>query len=241
MAWAIPAAAVLTSILASSVGRKSSTWSGEKQKLHKLPTFTKSQQKLIDNVFKHPDQLGMAQDQPVYQQGSDYLSRILSQDPEMMKQFEAPMMSQFNEQIMPQLSHMFSSINGQDSSGFNQAMAHEAGNLSDRIAAMRAQLGMDAANQGFSYSQLPFSQNMQKLSVGLLPRFGFQATGGTPGMGSGIASGLAQGGANALSLYGMMNGGSGGGSRGSTSWGSGFPGSSNASNSWGSGYLPGVR
>lgn len=232
MGWMIPAAMMASSVLPSLFGHKSSTWSGEKSKIHKLPTLNSYQQRTLKDILKHPErQLPMMEDQPLYQQGSGYLQSILSQDPEMMKQFEAPAMRQFNEEIVPGIAERFSGAGARSSSAFNQAMGQAGSGLAERIAAMRAQLGLGAAGQALNYAQMPFAQNMARLSLGLgTPAFGYQATGGTPGMGSGISNALLQGGGSAMGMMGMMSalGGMGGGGAPvrSASWGSGFPGMS---------------
>lgn len=229
MGWAIPAAILASSILPQLFGKKSSTWSGEKSKIHKLPTMSSQQQKMFKDLFKHPDNyLTPIQNQPLYGEGSEYLHKIISQDPEMMKQFEAPMMRQFNEQIVPNVAERFSGVGARGSSGFNQAMAHEAGSLSERIAAMRANLGLGAAGQALGYAQVPYNQQLAKLQFMLgTPTFGYQATGGTPGAGSGFSTGLANAGAYGLGMYAAGGGGGGGGAPvRSGTWGTGFPGMS---------------
>lgn len=227
MAWMLPASILASSILPSMIGKKSSTWSGEKSKIHKLGTMNSQQKQLFKDLFKHPDRyLQSIENQPTYQQGTGYLQKILSQDPELMKQFEAPAMRQFNEEIVPQISERFAGMGALNSSGFRQTLGQAGAGLAERIAAMRAQLGLGAAGQALNYAQMPFAQNMQRLQFMLgTPTFGYQATGGTPGAGSGFQTGLANAGAYGLGMYAanQANGGNYLG-RGSTSWGTGFPG-----------------
>ena len=195
--------------LAGSLGKKSSTWSGEKSKIHKLGTMNSQQKHLFKELFKHPERyLQFAEANPTYQQGAGYLQKILSQDPEMMKQFEAPAIRQFNEEIVPSIAERFAGMGGLSSGAFNRTMGQAGAGLAERIAAMRAQLGLGAAGQALNYAQMPFSQNMS--SLGLLlgtPTFGYQATGGTPGVGSGLSTGLANAGAYGLGMYAAGQGG----------------------------------
>lgn len=173
---------------------------GEKSKLKKFETLNKGQKNLHAELFKHLNMHGSGiENQPMYQQGSDFLSRIMSQDPEMMKQFEAPMMRQFNEQIVPGIAERFSGMGARSSSAFNQTMGQAGASLSEQIASMRANLGMGAAQQAFGYAQLPFQQMMQRAQLGLgTPAFGYQALEGRQGAGQGILGGFAQGAGNAM-------------------------------------------
>lgn len=177
-----------------------SFWSGSKPELKRFETLSHKQKNVLSDLLKHLNIGGAtAQNQPLYQQGSDYLSSILSKDPEMMKQFEAPAMRQFNEEIVPGLAERFSGMGARNSSAFGQAMGQAGSGLAERLAAMRAGLGMQASQQGFGYSQLPFQEMMQKTSLGMgTPAFGYQAFGGMPsglssmlgGLSGGIGTGL---------------------------------------------------
>lgn len=168
---------------------------GEKSRLKKFETQNKGQKNLHSELFKHLNMHGSGiENQPMYQQGSDFLSRIMSQDPETMKQFEAPMMRQFNEQVVPGLAERFSGMGARSSSAFNQSMGQAGASLSEQIASMRANLGMGAAQQAFGYAQMPFQQMMQKtqLAMGTDP-WGYQALEGRTGAGQGFVSGIGQG------------------------------------------------
>lgn len=168
--------------------------SGTEPYLKKFQTLNHGQKSLLNSLLQHPDKhFPTAESNPLYQQGSGYLSGILSQDPEMMKQFEAPMMRQFNEETVPGIAERFSGMGARNSSAFNQTMGQAAGSLSERLAAMRAGLGMQASGMAQDYAQLPFNQNMARTTLGLgTPAFGYANMGGSPGMSQGIASGVGQ-------------------------------------------------
>ena len=177
--------------------------SGTKPFMQKFQTLSHEQKSVLKDLLKHPN-INMSkfgvEKQPLYQEGGDYLSKILSQDPEMMKQFEAPMQREFNEQIVPGLAEQFSGMGARSSSGFNQAMGQQAGSLAERIAAMRAGLGMQASGMAGDYAQMPFQQAMQGQTLGLsrmglglgTPAFGQQAFGATSGAAQGIMGGVGQ-------------------------------------------------
>jgi hypothetical protein len=175
-------------------------WVGEKSKLKKFDTLNKGQEGLHAQLIRHLNMRGsQIENQPMFQQGSDFLSRIMSQDPETMRQFEAPMMRQFNEQIVPGLAERFSGMGARSSSAFNQTMGQAGASLSEQIAAMRANLGMGAAQQAFGYAQMPFQQMMQKAGLAMgTPTFGYQALEGRTGAGQGFVSGLGQAAGKAL-------------------------------------------
>lgn len=181
--------------LLGSLGSKSSSWRGSKPELKKFETLNSGQKNLLTNLMKH---LNLSQTEatqnPLYQGGQSYLQSILSQDPEMMQQFEAPYMRQFQEEIVPQLAERFSGMGARNSSAFQQTLGAQGAGLMERLASMRAGLGMNAAQMGLGYAQTPFSQQLQRSSLALgTPAFGYQALGGTPGVSQSIFSGAGQG------------------------------------------------
>jgi len=197
----------------SMLGGKSSRWSGTKPHMQKFETLDKYQKRNLRQYNKHPEvQLQESQYDPTYQAGNKYIQDILSQNPEMMQQFEAPYMRQFREQIVPDLAQRFASGGSLSSSAFNQSMGQAASSLSERLAAMRANLGMTAANQALAYSQVPFQQqlanqglNLNRMQLALgTPAFGQAMIPGTEGAGTNLSSNLLQGGLN-MAAGGFMN------------------------------------
>lgn len=173
----------------------SSFWSGSKPKLKKFETLNSGQKNLLADLVKH---LNLSQteatENPLYQSGQSYLQSILSQDPEMMQQFEAPYMRQFQEEIIPQLAERFSGMGARNSSAFQQTLGAQGAGLMEKLASMRAGLGMNAAQMGLGYAQTPFSQQFQRASLALgTPAFGYQAFGGMPGAGQSMLGAAGQG------------------------------------------------
>lgn len=186
------------------------SFSGTKPSLKKFETLNSGQKNLLDALTKHLNLYqSEATQNPLFQSGQSYLQSLLSQNPEMMKQFEAPYMRQFEEEIIPGLAERFSGMGARSSSAFQQALGAQGAGLMERLASMRANLGMNAANMGMNYAQIPFSQQMQRASLALgTPAFGYQAFQGTPGAGQSILGGLGQGfgtgmGAGFLKLFGL--------------------------------------
>lgn len=128
---------------------------GKGEKTKQFQRFTEPQQQTLDQI------LGGAQ------QGIDpaiqYLMQILSQDPEMMKQFEAPTMRQFQEETLPSIAERFTGSlgeGGQRSSAFGQQLGQAGERLQEKLGAQRAGLGSNA-----------IQQLMSLLGTGLQPRF----------------------------------------------------------------------
>lgn len=198
-------AAFLPSLAMSGAGALSSLFGGGKQpSLKKLPTLNKDQQQLLHQILSGKGMYNTAQS-PLYQQGVGYLNRILSQDPEMMRQFEAPEMRRFNEQTVPGLAERFAGAGALNSGAFNQSMAQEAGSLSERLQAMRAGLGMQAAGMGLDYAQLPFQEQMSRNKLGLgTQAFRYVQDPGYEGIGTQLGRSLMGAGARGLG-YGAMS------------------------------------
>jgi hypothetical protein len=120
------------------------------------------------NALQQPFQQGSAQNQ-----GMDYLRSLISQDPKMMQQFEAPAKRQFSEEIMPQISERFAGLGALNSSGFQQSLAQAGASLSERLAALRGGLGMQATSMMPGMSQMN-QQNAQGLMQGAMFPYNMQ-------------------------------------------------------------------
>lgn len=125
-----------------------------------------------------------------YQQGSDYINRLLSNDPEAYAAFEAPYRQQYEQQVIPGIGERYAGMGagGQSSSAFRNELAQAGGNYTTGLAALRAQMQMQALPQALNYAQAPM-QNLAQLG-----EFGFkspyQEREGDPGF-LGSAMGLA--------------------------------------------------
>lgn len=78
---------------------------------------------------------------------ADYYRNLLSNNPADLAAFSAPMMRQYNEEIVPGLSEQFAGMGsgGLSSSGFRNAQVQGATDLSERLGALRAQLRQQGA------------------------------------------------------------------------------------------------
>lgn len=112
---------------------------------------------------------------PSYQQAlqqlqglSQYYQGLLSPDSKAYEEQKAPMMREFQEQIMPGIAERFAGVGGMSSSGFNQTAAQAGSSLEERLAALRSGLQMQGAQglagvsqQQAGLSALPYEMQMQ--------------------------------------------------------------------------------
>lgn len=135
------------------------------------------------------------QQNPLYQSGGNYLQKILSGD---TSEFEAPLMRQFNEQIIPGIAERFSGLGSgaQSSSAFQQALGGAGADLSERLGALRGGLQMQAVPQALGYAQQPFT-NLQNL-------LGIKTQGFLPKQKSGLQEGIIAGSQTLMQLLPLL-------------------------------------
>lgn len=136
-------------------------------------TGTKQQsqflQQLLGQLSGQSSNIGQ---NPLFQQGSNYLQQLLSGSPESTAAFEAPAMRQFNEQIIPGIAERFTGAFGgagaQSSSAFQQALGQAGAGLSENLQALRSGLQFGALPQALGYAQQPISnlQGFGQLGLG---------------------------------------------------------------------------
>lgn len=115
--------------------------------LNILSTLNPQQQTILQQLLGSiSGQSGNIQQNPLYQSGQNFLQGILGGD---TSKFEAPLMRQFNEQIIPGLAERFSGAGAgsQSSSAFQQALGGAGADLTERLGALRSGLQMQAAPQ----------------------------------------------------------------------------------------------
>lgn len=187
-ALAIPIGSAIAGGLAS--GAAGSFFSGSPEKRENVPTLRRDQEDLFRQLQQANMQKGAGGS---FGDAADYYRNILSDGYDDQKNYNdlsAPIMRQYNEDIVPGLSEQFAGMGagGLSSSGFRNAQIQGATDLSERLGALRAnlrqngnQMRMNAAQglTGIGQTGLQnFSQNMttQQGSQGLLsniaPAFG---------------------------------------------------------------------
>ena len=137
---------------------------GKKEKTEQVPRFTPQQQGLQNDVIS-----GTQQGLP---QAFQYLQQILGDSPELMEQFQAPAMRQFNEDIIPSIAERFSSMGSQKSNAFGLELGQAGAGLAENLEAQRANLKGGAVNslQGLlnPSMQSSFENNFRPATSGLL-------------------------------------------------------------------------
>ena len=104
-----------------------------------------------------------------YQLGSDYINRLMSNDPEAYAAFEAPYKQQFEQQVIPGIGERYAGMGAgnQSSSAFRNELAQAGGNYTTGLAALRANMQMQALPQALNYAQAPMQNLAQLAQVGL--------------------------------------------------------------------------
>lgn len=117
-----------------------------------------------------------------YQQGSDYINRLLSNDPEAYAAFEAPYRQQYEQQVIPGIAERFAGqgAGNTSSSAFRNSLAQAGGDYTTGLAALRAQMQMQALPQALNYAKAPMEQLADLSKVGL-NRSPYQEREGSPG------------------------------------------------------------
>lgn len=97
---------------------------------------------------------------------ADYYRGLMSDDSADYQAFSAPMLTQYNQDIIPGISEQFAGMGagGLSSSGFRNAQIQGATDLAERLGALRAGLRQSGAQGLQSLGQLglgSFSQNME--------------------------------------------------------------------------------
>lgn len=148
-----------------------------------VSTLDKNQQKMQDQYTKG------IQSNPLYQQGNDFLMKLLSGD---TSQFEQPLMQQFEQEIIPGIAERFAGMGtgagAGSSSGLNNSLAKAGQNLTGQLGALKGNLQMQGLQGALQYAQQPFTNQLGGMNVNSQA---YQP--GSQGMMSGILSGLAGG------------------------------------------------
>lgn len=167
---------------------------GSQGKTRQLPTMNQEQlqglSQLLQQIF--------GQGAQGFGESTEYLRGLLSGDSEAFQAFEAPHMRQFQEQTIPALTERLTGMGagGGRSSGAAQALGQAGQGLQEKLAALRAGLQGQAAQQlmgsyfqgaGLGLGSRPFGYTYDPGREGL---FGSLAGGFGEALGSGLGGGL---------------------------------------------------
>lgn len=150
---------------------------GTPDEYQQLSNMTGGQQRGLRDVGKQMRQLGKGG----YQDAMSLLGQYLDPQSDVYRNFEAPYMQQFEQQVVPGLAERFAGMGamggGLSSSGFGQALGAAGANLQTQLAAMKEQYRRQSINDLLGqYNQLsntylnarPFENTYQPGSTGLL-------------------------------------------------------------------------
>ena len=149
----------------------------------KVDRFTPEQQAMMKQMYGPlSESMGL---------GFDKIQQILSGNPEAFAEFEAPMMRQFQQEIVPEIGNRFAGMGSHGSlsgSGLQQTLAQSGKELSEGLGALRAGLQQNAISQlgGFmNQAMTPMYENIY-----MQPTAGPFA-GALQGMGQGMGNWMA--------------------------------------------------
>lgn len=188
---------------------------GTPESFEQKSTLTPEQQSLFSQLLQAIQGQGAG---GAFGQSSDYYRNLLSDNSEDIQAFQQPEIRRFQQETIPGLAEQFAGFGSGSgllgSSGFRNAAATAGADLSERLAAMRAQLRQQAAGglaqlgqQGFQ----PVTQNIHRpRQPGFLesaaPAFGTAigtAVGGP--IGGAIGGGIGTLGQNFMSKFGQTS------------------------------------
>lgn len=154
-------------------------------------TLNPQQSSALQQILSSLSGQGAVSQSPLYKAGQAHIQNILGGD---TGAFEAPLMRQFNEQIIPGLAERFSGAGAgaQSSSAFQQALGGAGSDLAERLGALRGSLQQGAATQALGYAQAPAEQ-LQNLLGMQTQAFAPKQMGFGQSLGLGLAGGVGQG------------------------------------------------
>jgi hypothetical protein len=182
---------------------------GKPDKLKKVPTGTPEQEALHNDVISK----AMGLSEGGYQSAQDYLNSFFQPGNQAYENFASPYLTNFNEQILPQIAERFAGGGALSSSGFGQALGGAGASLQSQLAQLFEGLRSQAAGANINqYNQLsqmglnysPFAYQNQQGSGGFLGPFGAS-------LGSALGGPLVNGISSLFKGFGGGGGGGGGG------------------------------
>lgn len=185
----------------ASLGATGLSMFGNKSKsnTNQLANFSPEQQGLLNQIIQMLDIKGLdLGNNPLFQEGSDQIMQMLQGDTSLI---EAPLMQQYEQEILPGIAQRFGGLGAQSSSGYQNALASAGGNLAGQLGQLRygaKQSALDKALQyagmrqqglsnlaGLGMNAKPFGYETQAPRMGLFDALGYA---GGQGLGYGMQS-----------------------------------------------------
>lgn len=160
-------------------------------KIENYPILDPMQQSGLRQYFGNPIERS-----PLYNQGASYLSSLLSNEPGAFEAYEKPYLQDFQRNIVPEIMNSYMGTGQQaGSSALYNSLAQAAKDLQTNLAAQRANLRGQAANQALGYAQQPYSNLLAGVQVPTMQPY---ERPGQPGFGTQAMAGAANVFSNAL-------------------------------------------
>lgn len=107
---------------------------------------------------------------PIFQSGSSFLQNLFTPNSQTLSALEAPLMRQFQQEILPSVAERFAGVGALSSSGFQNALSQASTDLATNLGALRAQAQLEALPEALKFSMAPLSSlsdllNMQTFSL----------------------------------------------------------------------------
>jgi hypothetical protein len=139
------------------------------EKYQKFPTLTKKQSSLLDQIVKgsRPGQPTSLEQNPLYQQGSRYLSDLMSDNPQAYEAYKAPILKDYQEQVLPEILQRYQGVAPNQSSALQNELSRSGVDLGSRLGALRAELQSQGVGQALGYAGANEDTRFNQQQLGL--------------------------------------------------------------------------
>lgn len=152
---------------------------GQEEKLKKKPTMSPEQQQFFSQFINQLMQMSGGGGGGGFGQAMQGLQDYMNPESEAYKNFEAPYLTEFNEQTLPGIGEQYAGKGALSSSGFGQALGGAASQYKSQMTGMKEGLRnksiMDFLNyylqqSGMALGKEPFAYHQKGASAGFVPQ-----------------------------------------------------------------------
>ncbi|MCY3975275.1 MAG: hypothetical protein OXF02_07035 [Simkaniaceae bacterium] len=176
MVWPLLALGGALALGGSALGHRGP--GGRKEKIQRVPMYTPEQEGLINLHAMQQKRLAPS----IY----DYWSRLLSNDPEIKKEMQAPVLSEFYNEHLPQLAQVYGDPSG-DTTALQAVAGRDMRRLQEGLDAQRHQNIQQAINQSRGFADIGLARKFNTLHRPERPNVFSQIGGTMLGMGTNLA------------------------------------------------------
>ena len=175
--------------------KHSSTIMGSDPEFKKYSVQTGHDVKTKKKLLSDYDQEDLdIQNHPMYKRSMQFLNDLYNPDSQYMKNFAAPYMRHFNEELIPNLTEQFAGADAMSSSGFNQSMGKASSDFASNLAFQKGQMQMQGLPYMQNAYQQPYANLLNRLQLGLgAKKYDYGNVPGQPGLIHYAAQGVGQG------------------------------------------------